>query len=78
MNATCGTGNCCDLNTCQLFTIEQKKICRKSHDFCDLTEFCDGKSEFCPQDIWAHNGLKCTVNSDEAYCFDGKCQSHKR
>lgn len=102
VNATCGTGNCCDLNTCQFFTAEQKHICRKSNDFCDLTEFCDGNSEFCPQDIWAHNGLKCkklyfvliilpnnlncfyflkflgTVNNDEAYCFDGKCQSHKR
>lgn len=77
VNATCGTGSCCDLNTCTLFKEEDKHICRPSTGFCDLTEFCSGDSEFCGPDIHVHNALKCSVDGDEAYCFNGKCQSHK-
>ena len=77
VNATCATGNCCNLNACQLFEIEDKRICRHSTGFCDLTEYCDGLTEFCRPDIYVHNGLKCTIDNEESYCFDGNCQSHK-
>lgn len=77
VNATCATGNCCDLTTCQLFKLEDRKICRQSTGHCDLPEYCDGLSEFCESDVYAYNGLKCTVDGEESYCFDGKCQTHK-
>lgn len=77
VNATCATGTCCDLTTCQLYKLEDRKICRQSTGFCDLPEYCDGASEFCEPDIFVHNGLKCTVDGEESYCFDGKCMSHR-
>lgn len=77
VNSTCATGTCCNLATCQLYKLEDRKICRQSTGFCDLPEYCDGASEFCAPDIFVHNGLKCTVDGEESYCFDGKCQSHR-
>lgn len=77
VNATCATGTCCNLATCQLYKIEERKICRPATGFCDLPEYCDGSSEFCAPDIFVRNGLKCTADSEEAYCYDGKCMSHR-
>ncbi|GFS75257.1 disintegrin and metalloproteinase domain-containing protein 12 [Nephila pilipes] len=71
-NATCAMGGCCDIDNCKV-----KKVatpCRDSMSECDLPEFCDGVSEFCPTDTFVQNGEVC--GSGKAYCFNAKCQSH--
>lgn len=49
-------------------------LCRKALGECDLDEYCLGDSEYCPDDYFKQNAVKC---SDEgAYCFSGQCRSH--
>ncbi|MCP3666613.1 MAG: hypothetical protein GY696_29625, partial [Gammaproteobacteria bacterium] len=43
-------GKCCDLKTCQPKL--PGEICRLAEHECDLPEYCTGKSEFCPSDIF--------------------------
>jgi len=45
----CGAGQCCQYSSCQLRTAGTP--CRSSNSQCDLPEFCDGVSEFCPGDV---------------------------
>ena len=33
--------------------------CRSAKTECDLAEFCNGKSEYCPKDVHKQDGLKC-------------------
>ncbi|GFY75041.1 disintegrin and metalloproteinase domain-containing protein 12 [Trichonephila inaurata madagascariensis] len=71
-NATCAIGGCCDTDNCKV-----KKVatpCRDSVSECDLPEFCDGISEFCPSDTFIQNGEMC--GGGKAYCFNAQCQSH--
>ena len=50
--------------------------CRPTQDSeCDLEEFCDGSSEWCPLDTYKRDGTPC-YNRGDAYCYDGKCNSH--
>lgn len=70
-NATCGTGECCDLSTCRLRKSGYK--CRTSTRECDLPEFCTGESEYCPNDIFLRNTELC--GNGKAYCYEGSCQS---
>ncbi|XP_067934583.1 zinc metalloproteinase-disintegrin-like VLAIP-B [Watersipora subatra] len=73
-NATCATGACCNLDTCSILL--QSTLCRPSRDSeCDLEEFCDGSSEWCPDDTYKLDGTSC-YNRGNAYCYDGKCNSH--
>ncbi|RWS20895.1 uncharacterized protein B4U80_07167, partial [Leptotrombidium deliense] len=69
--AKCATGICCDLKTCNVTS--SKTLCRKAFDECDLNEYCNGKSEFCPVDKFIHNGYRCV----DGYCFDGRCNSKR-
>ncbi|GAB6023339.1 hypothetical protein CHUAL_008140 [Chamberlinius hualienensis] len=71
-NASCATGSCCDLHTCQVKPIATK--CRAEENECDFPEYCDGKSEYCPADVYKHNGYQCRYG--KAYCYDGKCRTH--
>lgn len=71
-NATCATGACCNLETCQVKKIAS--ICRNTISECDLPEYCDGISEFCPTDTFHQNGKECSKG--KAFCYDGHCQSH--
>ncbi|CAL1269797.1 unnamed protein product [Larinioides sclopetarius] len=71
-NATCATGACCDIDTCQVKKVAT--LCRESVSECDLPEYCDGASEFCPSDTFLQNGEEC--GNGKAYCFDAQCQSH--
>lgn len=48
--------------------------CRKSADSCDLPEYCNGKSSFCPNDFYMMDGLSCQNNA--AYCYEGRCQTY--
>ncbi|RWS28211.1 Disintegrin and metalloproteinase domain-containing protein 12-like protein, partial [Leptotrombidium deliense] len=73
-NAKCGTGSCCDFNRCEYFRECDVKMCRQAVNKCDLSEFCDGKSEFCPKDEFLHNGMSCRYG----YCFDGQCKLNEQ
>ncbi|XP_011304121.1 disintegrin and metalloproteinase domain-containing protein 28 [Fopius arisanus] len=71
-NASCATGECCDLSTCQLK--RAGVTCRIAERECDLPEFCTGTSEYCPEDIYKINGLVCRGGT--AFCYEGLCKSH--
>lgn len=34
-------------------------LCRDSTTECDLPEYCDGNTEFCPSDTFHQNGENC-------------------
>uniref|UniRef100_T1JKJ7 Peptidase M12B domain-containing protein n=1 Tax=Strigamia maritima TaxID=126957 RepID=T1JKJ7_STRMM len=71
-NATCATGECCEISTCQFKTAAT--LCRHSSGECDLPEYCDGKNEFCPNDVFKQDGSSCS--NERAYCYRGDCRSH--
>jgi hypothetical protein len=56
------------------FLINLGKICRSSNSECDLPEKCNGKSEFCPEDVFKRDTEEC--QNGFAYCLDGACVSH--
>ncbi|XP_049487433.1 A disintegrin and metallopeptidase domain 3-like isoform X3 [Panthera uncia] len=72
--AECGTGPCCDKNTCLLSV--KGTMCRQSQDLCDFPEFCNGTSEFCVPDVISADLQPC--NNNTAYCFQGICQDTDR
>lgn len=92
-NATCAQGPCCDLAQCSVYNATDTKICRHRQSECDIEEVCDGKNEYCPPDVYYHDGIECgptTSMTDEqpvvgsasynrslAYCYRGKCASHE-
>lgn len=71
-NASCATGDCCDLTGCSLRMAGS--LCRTADDECDLPEFCTGKSEVCPENIFRQNSIKC--DGGKAFCYQGRCRSH--
>ncbi|KAF4523263.1 hypothetical protein B566_EDAN006886 [Ephemera danica] len=83
-NASCATGECCDLETCKPRRAGYK--CRTADHECDLPEFCTGKSEFCPDDVFKMNGEKAYDNLKvtcslicfelQALCYQGSCKTH--
>ncbi|XP_059180815.1 disintegrin and metalloproteinase domain-containing protein 9 [Centropristis striata] len=70
--ATCAQGDCCD--NCQLKV--SGTPCRNSANTCDLSEYCDGKTAFCPEDFYIMDGLPCQDRQEAAYCYEGRCQSY--
>lgn len=68
-NATCATGKCCDLATCQPH--ESGFECRSSDGECDLPEYCNGESEHCPLDYFKRDTEEC--QNGQAYCYQGQC-----
>ncbi|KAL7727870.1 hypothetical protein ACLKA6_019437 [Drosophila palustris] len=71
-NASCATGECCDLDTCRPKLAGS--ACRPSENECDLPEYCTGESEYCPADVFRRDTEPCDNN--QAYCFLGTCRSH--
>uniref|UniRef100_A0A671DTE5 A disintegrin and metallopeptidase domain 3-like n=1 Tax=Rhinolophus ferrumequinum TaxID=59479 RepID=A0A671DTE5_RHIFE len=69
-SAECGTGPCCDKKTCMVS--ERGYTCRISKDACDFTEFCNGNSEYCPQDVTSLDFEPC--HNKTAYCYKGICR----
>ncbi|XP_025042720.2 disintegrin and metalloproteinase domain-containing protein 20-like [Pelodiscus sinensis] len=69
--AACVSGLCC--KNCQFH--RQGKICRESIGICDLPEYCNGTSHWCPEDVFKQDGTPCGSNN---CCFHGKCHDHKR
>ncbi|XP_053946621.1 disintegrin and metalloproteinase domain-containing protein 12, partial [Anastrepha ludens] len=73
-NASCATGECCDLSTCRPKAAGQ--ACRVAENECDLPEYCTGESEYCPSDVFKRDTEEC--DSGQAYCFQGNCRSHSQ
>ncbi|ALC45519.1 Neu3, partial [Drosophila busckii] len=71
-NASCATGECCDLNTCRPKLAGSS--CRPAENECDLPEYCTGESEYCPADVFRRDTEPC--DDEQAYCFLGTCRSH--
>ncbi|PAA78458.1 hypothetical protein BOX15_Mlig000688g2, partial [Macrostomum lignano] len=68
--SACASGECCNLATCQLKS--QGVVCRSSRGICDLPEYCNGSSEWCPQfDDYKADGTECLTG--KAYCYKGRC-----
>lgn len=70
-NASCATGECCDLSTCRPKTAGTN--CRPSENECDLAEFCTGESEYCPTNVFKRDTESC--DGGNAYCYQGTCRS---
>ncbi|CAM5073063.1 unnamed protein product [Natator depressus] len=69
--AACVSGLCC--KNCQFH--KQGKICRESIGECDLPEYCNGTSHWCPEDVFKQDGTPC---GDKDCCFQGRCHNHER
>uniref|UniRef100_A0A7G3ACA6 Putative adam metalloprotease n=1 Tax=Lutzomyia longipalpis TaxID=7200 RepID=A0A7G3ACA6_LUTLO len=70
-NASCATGECCDLDTCRPRTAGT--VCRSADGECDLPEFCTGESEYCPNNVFKRDTEEC--DRGKAYCYQGSCRS---
>nr|XP_028580821.1 disintegrin and metalloproteinase domain-containing protein 20-like [Podarcis muralis] len=68
-SAACAFGECCV--ECQYLPVH--KVCREQVSSCDLPEYCNGTSEWCPEDVYVQDGAPC---SDGAYCYHGNCTTH--
>uniref|UniRef100_A0A8C0NQ33 ADAM metallopeptidase domain 29 n=1 Tax=Canis lupus familiaris TaxID=9615 RepID=A0A8C0NQ33_CANLF len=64
----CAFGLCC--KDCQL--LPPGIMCRKEVSECDLPEWCDGRSPFCPKDVYVEDGIPC---NESAYCYEKKCNN---
>ncbi|XP_074119343.1 disintegrin and metalloproteinase domain-containing protein 30-like [Sminthopsis crassicaudata] len=64
--ADCNTGLCC--MDCRFRP--SGYICRGKHNACDLTEFCNGTSNLCPDDFYKQDGTPC---GKEALCYKKAC-----
>ncbi|KOX69862.1 Disintegrin and metalloproteinase domain-containing protein 12 [Melipona quadrifasciata] len=71
-NASCATGECCDLKTCRPKTAGTE--CRTAEHECDLPEYCTGQSEYCPVDVFKMDGESCSMG--KAFCYQGSCRTH--
>ncbi|TRY90067.1 hypothetical protein DNTS_031579 [Danionella cerebrum] len=65
--AECAHGVCC--HDCKLKS--PGVMCRPPSGSCDLPEYCDGKSEFCPANFYLMDGSICADGG--AYCYTGMC-----
>jgi hypothetical protein len=61
-NEQCDGGNCCSSNCTFKFAGTE---CRASTGFCDIAESCNGRSSYCPSDLFKPQG---TVCNDENPC----------
>lgn len=78
--AECATGPCCEVTStargyqCRLRSAGS--TCRPETGSCDLPEFCDGNSEWCPADVYKIDGEPCyTEHGYKSYCVRGGCRS---
>ncbi|KAJ7344755.1 hypothetical protein JRQ81_000705 [Phrynocephalus forsythii] len=65
-DAVCAFGQCC--SECQY--VPARMVCRPKSGICDLPEYCNGSSEWCPEDVYVQDGAPC---NDGAYCYHGNC-----
>ncbi|XP_007948378.1 disintegrin and metalloproteinase domain-containing protein 30-like [Orycteropus afer afer] len=67
-SANCSTGLCC--HNCQFRP--SGYVCRQAENECDLTEYCNGTSNLCPDDVYKQDGTPCKY---DAHCFGKGCRS---
>ncbi|XP_020644165.3 disintegrin and metalloproteinase domain-containing protein 20-like [Pogona vitticeps] len=67
--STCNIGMCCA--KCQY--LPAGTVCREKTSVCDLPEYCNGTSEWCPDDFYVQDGAPC---KDGAHCYHGDCTTH--
>uniref|UniRef100_A0A8C4QSW9 Disintegrin domain-containing protein n=1 Tax=Eptatretus burgeri TaxID=7764 RepID=A0A8C4QSW9_EPTBU len=65
--AWCAHGECCE----HCMFLSHGETCRSARGPCDMPEFCNGSSHFCPNDRTAIDGRECL--GGEAYCYQGSC-----
>lgn len=66
--ANCSIGLCC--HHCQFRP--SGYVCREEESECDLPEYCNGTSSFCPNDTYKQDGTPCKYS---ARCFQKGCHS---
>uniref|UniRef100_H0XQL7 ADAM metallopeptidase domain 30 n=2 Tax=Otolemur garnettii TaxID=30611 RepID=H0XQL7_OTOGA len=66
--ANCSTGLCC--HECRFRP--SGYVCRQEKNECDLAEYCDGNSSYCPRDFYKQDGTPCKY---EGRCFRKGCRS---
>ncbi|KAM6335757.1 LOW QUALITY PROTEIN: disintegrin and metalloproteinase domain-containing protein 20-like [Podargus strigoides] len=69
--SVCASGKCC--KGCRV--LPAGTLCRASTGNCDLPEYCNGTSPWCPLDVYIQDGTPC---KDDSYCYRGKCSSHSK
>ena len=69
--ASCATGECCE--NCQFRN--PSVLCRQSGNTCDLDEFCTGSSSLCPNNRFKRDGLACTRDAENSFCYKGDCKT---
>ncbi|XP_074146245.1 disintegrin and metalloproteinase domain-containing protein 21-like [Sminthopsis crassicaudata] len=65
--ANCAFGHCC--KDCKVVAAGQ--LCRAQISNCDLPEYCNGVSPWCPADTYVLNGSPC---GDGAFCYEKYCR----
>ncbi|CAL8099173.1 unnamed protein product [Calicophoron daubneyi] len=80
----CAGGPCCVVEPvhspkskskfqCRLAT--SGTVCRNESGSCDLPEYCDGRSQWCPVDVYKVDGTVCSTDEGKkAYCIRGGCR----
>uniref|UniRef100_A0A803TDA0 Uncharacterized protein n=1 Tax=Anolis carolinensis TaxID=28377 RepID=A0A803TDA0_ANOCA len=62
----CAFGDCCV--NCNY--IPAQVPCRKNVSVCDLPEYCNGSSQWCPADVYVQDGAPC---GEGLHCYHGRC-----
>ncbi|GAA56914.1 disintegrin and metalloproteinase domain-containing protein 9, partial [Clonorchis sinensis] len=81
----CAGGPCCRIQRVPAtqFSLERFQcrlapagtVCRNESGNCDLPEYCDGLSGWCPSDVFKADGIPCwTEEGTESYCARGGCR----
>nr|XP_033780866.1 disintegrin and metalloproteinase domain-containing protein 15 isoform X5 [Geotrypetes seraphini] len=65
------SGICCE--KCQLR--HSGSVCREPLGECDLPEYCDGVSSFCPPNVFLQDGHPC--KNGQAFCYSGDCRTYE-
>uniref|UniRef100_A0A8D0DWP1 ADAM metallopeptidase domain 19 n=1 Tax=Salvator merianae TaxID=96440 RepID=A0A8D0DWP1_SALMN len=70
--AECAHGTCC--HQCKL--VAPGILCREQERPCDLSEYCTGKSPYCPANFYQLDGTPCA--GGRAYCYSGMCLTYEQ
>ncbi|XP_007528337.1 disintegrin and metalloproteinase domain-containing protein 20-like [Erinaceus europaeus] len=65
--ANCASGLCC--KDCKI--LPAGTVCRAAENICDLSEWCNGTSYLCPEDVYVQGGTPCPGG----YCYEKRCNN---